>query len=194
MGYDPFSENPDKEAASFLGGGNVGAVFPEEGFTVEGTVLDFRMRQRTDMESGEPLYWQDKKAVEESKLRSPSSAVPNNACKQMVIDLQGEPTGITWETADYIEKAVDDDDGIRSLYVKGGLQKALSLALRNAGVKLPERGGYLKVTRGKDGPQARKGWRRPHTFTVVFTPADKNEKAATDFLGGDDDESPFGDD
>jgi hypothetical protein len=131
---DPFSADA-AAAANFLGGGTVAAKFPTEGFVVEGTILSFRMAQQTHMKSGELLFWEGKDRVEQSKLKYPATAKP---VEQLVIEMQCEPTGITWESNRYVERQLPDDDGVRTLYVKGGLAGALGKALRDAGVRAPE--------------------------------------------------------
>lgn len=172
---DPFSMDSTK-AASFLSGGSVSAVFPREGFTHEGTILSFRMAQRTDRDSGELLFWEGKKTVEQSKLVFPANAQP---AEQLIVEIQGQPSGITWETNQYREKAVPDDDGVRTLYIKGGMQKAIAKAMRDAGVRAPEINGYLKITRGKD---IKFGDNWGHSHVAVYTPAAQNGAAAGAFL------------
>jgi hypothetical protein len=192
MGHDPFAGSPDKAAAAFLSGGNVSAVFPAVGHSYRGTVLDFKMRQRTDYDNGEPLYWEGKRAVAESKLKDPAkTATDDNAAMQLVIDLQCEPTGITWKGMEYDETKLDDDDGVRSLYVRGAVQKALSRELRRHGLQVPERGGLIEITRGPNGPKTDPKFRAPYTYTVTYTPADQNPDAAAKFLAGGEDDDPF---
>lgn len=185
---DPFSADA-AAAAAFLGGGSVSAKWPHEGFTVEGTILSFRMAQRTHIDSGELLFWEGKEQVEQSKLKFPQSARP---CDQLVMETQGEPTGITWETNQYIEKALPDDDGVRTWYVTGALAAAVGKALREAGVRAPEIGGYIKATRGK-------GTKRPgskyfsYTYTAQYTKAEANGEQAAGFLASDGEApDPFG--
>jgi hypothetical protein len=193
---DPFSADAAK-AAQFLGGGTIAAKFPEPGFVVEGTILSFRMAQQTDKDSGELLFWEGKEKVEQSKLKFPQAAKP---VEQLIIEIQSQPTGITWETNRYIEKPVPDDDGTRTLYVKGSMQKALGKALRDAGVRAPEVGGYIKMTRGKD---VKYGNNWGHTHTAQYTKAEANGEQAAGFLaqggvaaalarGGDEAPDPFG--
>jgi hypothetical protein len=185
---DPFSADAAK-AAAFLGGGTVAAKFPTEGFVVEGTILSFRMAQQTDMESGELLFWEGKEQVEQSKLKFPQSARP---CEQLVIELQCEPTGVTWETNRYVERQLPDDDGLRTLYVKGGLQQAVGKALRDADVRAPEIGGKLKVQRGKDTKRAGSKY-YSYTYTAQYTRADQNGDQAAGFLAqGGEAPDPFG--
>lgn len=189
---DPFSADA-AAAANFLGGGTVAAKFPQPGFTVEGTILSFRMAQQTDMDSGELLFWEGKDKVEQSKLKFPQNAKP---VEQLVIEMQCEPTGITWETNRYVEKQLPDDDGVRTLYVKGSLQFAVGKALRDAKVRAPEIGGYLKVQRGQDTKRTGSKY-MSYSYTAAYTPASQNGAAAGQFLtqggeGGGEAPDPFG--
>ncbi|MFH8805307.1 hypothetical protein ACH4F6_38160 [Streptomyces sp. NPDC017936] len=190
---DPFSADSAK-AAQFLGGGTVAAKFPKPGFTVEGTIIAWRMAPQTDMESGELLFWEGRDKVEQSKLRNPATAKP---VEQLVIELQGEPTGITWETNRYVEKPLPDDDGVRTLYVKGSLQFAVGKAMREAGKpnQAPEIGAYLKVQRGQDTKRPGSKY-FSYSYVAQYTPAEQNTKAAGNFLaqgeGGGQAVDPFG--
>lgn len=172
MTQDPFS----KEAAEqFLSGGAPTQKFPREGFKWGGTVESWEMAQQTDMDTGELLFWNDGKPR-----------------MQLVMNMQGEATGITWETNLYKEVALPDDDGSRRLYVKGNLQKAVAKAIKDSGGQL-ESGAYCEVTRGKDLPPKKRGQSGAYTYTAVWTPASKNPHAAAAMLNqSDDDESPFG--
>lgn len=175
---DPFSADAAK-AAQFLGGGStVAAKFPRDGFIVEGTIVSFRMSQQSDINSGELLFWENKKQTKQSELRFPQSAQP---CEQLVIELQCEPTGVTWEGLQHIEVPVPDDDGVRALYVKGRMQKAVAQAMKDARIQAPEIGGYLKVAR-TGAVKASAGVGHAYTFTAQYTPAAQNGKAAGQFL------------
>lgn len=181
-GYDPF------DVGSFMTGGSVAAKYPEPGASCEGTVTAFRMGQRTDIDSGEPLYWEGKSATEESKLKFEASK--SQPCMQLILEIQGEPTGMTWDTNRYIPRKLDDDDGARTMYIHGNMQKALQRAFKDAAAKYPnakigiEAGAYIKITRGED--QKVPGSKYfSYTYTAEWTPASANEKAATDFVGSD---------
>lgn len=169
MSNDPFSQNAD----AFLSGGAPAQKFPRVGFKWGGTVESWEMAQQTDMETGELKFWEDGKPR-----------------MQLIINMQGAPTGITWETNQYIEAKLPDDDGARRLFVKGGLQKAVAQALRDAKSRL-EVGAYLEVTRGQDLPSKKKGFGGAHTFKAVWTPAAQNPHAASAMLAQDDDKAPF---
>lgn len=187
MSTNPFASSEEaREAGGFLSGGATAAKFPEVGSVVEGTVLSASMRDQTDMDTGELLFWVGNEKVVQSKL--PAGTVSPRPVRQLLLELQGEPTGITWETNKYVEVPIPDDDGIRTLYVKGGLQAALKKALREAKADV-ETGAYVKVTRGKDAKRpGSKFW--SYTYTATWTPADKNTKAADAFVDEADDD-PF---
>jgi len=180
MTYDPFST---KAAESFLEGGATAAKWPQVGYVVEGTVTDYSMAQQTDYDSGENLYWVGSSRVEESKTENHSKPV-----MQMLLTLQGKPTGETWEGLQNIRKALPDDDGMRTAYVKGALQAALKDALRVANTKL-ETGAYVRIERVADGPKSNPKFAAPHRYTATWTPAAQNPHAVADFM--DDDVSPF---
>lgn len=186
---DPFSADAAAAAQFFGGSGTVAAKFPQVGFTVEGTILSYRMDDVTDIDTGEKMFWEGKKQVKQSDLKFPATA---REVKQLIVEIQGEPTGKTWETNQYIEKALPEDDGVRALYVKGGMQAAIGKALKEAGVQAPEIGGYLKVTRGQS--VKREGAKYPsYSYTAEYTKADQNSKAAGEFLTQDSgDVDPFG--
>lgn len=174
VAYDPFNE-----VKQFMSGGSIAAKFPKVGFEFEGTVLSFRVTQRTHINSGEPLYWEGRETVEESKLKFEASK--SNPAKQLLLEVKSEPTGITWETNRYIEKAVPDDDGVRTMYINGNLQKAIAKALRDAGNADIEVGAYVKVVRGEDVKQPGSKY-FSYTYTVQWTPAEGNTHAATDLV------------
>lgn len=174
---DPFSVDAVKAARFLSGDKKVGAKFPQVGFVVKGTILDWRMAQQTDNATRELLFWQGKKPVPQSQLTIPvESARP---VEMMVIDLQCEPTGITWEGKDYEEVPLPEDDGKRTLYVQNTKIKALADALKAAGVQLPEVGGYLEMARGKSfkAPGAKFA---SQSFTARYTTAEKNPRKAQD--------------
>jgi len=172
---DPFST--DNEVRGFLSGGSIAAKWPKVGAVVEGDVLSYRMSQQTHMKSGEPLFWEARQKVEESKLNFASSK--DNPAMQLLLELACEPTGMTWETNQYIPKRIPDDDGVRTAYVSGGLQKALTKALRDAENAQVEKGAHVKIIRG-DSVKA--GDFMAYSYTAEWTPAADNGSAANKFL------------
>lgn len=164
-----------------LGGGGKSAKFAQIGDTVEGVIVDQpELRQRTSIDDGKPLTWDD---------GSPQM--------QLVVRLQ----------TDLRDDA--EDDGIRNLYVSGGfkrasLQKAVADAVRTAGAKGLAVGGRLKVGfTGEEPPQKRgmspaklyQARYTPPTDTFLDEPAAKPEPAAATAgaktSSGWDDNPPF---
>lgn len=185
---DPFAD-----ADSFLSGGsNVAAKWPTVGHTFEGTVVGWDGPvQMTDMDTGEPLYWEGSKKVPESKVKNMALASKTPAM-QLLVHVQGPITGMTWETNQYIEKELPDDDGLRTMYVHGELQKALKKALNEAGGAKLAKGAHVKVTRGK--PVKKGNGFFGYTYDAVWTPPVEDPNAALDAAGGpaeDGDEPPF---
>lgn len=191
-----------RSAEDFLdGGASVAAKWPKVNFTVEGDVIGWSPTaiQQTHKDSGEPLYWEGKKKVEESKLQFEQSK--DNPCLQITIDLQCEPTGETWVSNRYIRKELPDDDGVRTMYVHGQLAKAIRKARQEAAQQYKlntrtaplEAGAHVKVTRGEDQkfPNDYYGF----TFTAEWTPAAHNpayQSAQMDAAAGpEDDGNPW---
>jgi hypothetical protein len=185
---DPFAD-----ADSFLSGGsNVAAKWPTVGFEFEGEVIGWDgPNQMTDMDTGEPLYWEGSKKVPESKVKNMRIAEKNPAM-QLLVHVQGPVTGKTWETNQYIEKSLPDDDGVRTMYVHGELQKAIKKALREAGGAALEKGAHVKVKR--TAPVKKGNGFFGYTYEATWTPAPVDPNAALNAAGGpeeDGDEPPF---
>lgn len=102
--------------AWLMGGGAKSAKFDEEGDKVVGTILDMQVKQQTDIKDGTPLVWPD-----------------GNPKMQLVVTLQTDA------------RDDDDDDGQRTLYVKGQMQRAVQDAVRKAGARGLAEGGRLGV-------------------------------------------------
>lgn len=73
-----------------------------------------------------------------------------------------------------------DDDGSRTLWCKWEIQKAVSQAMIDAGVRRIEVGGYLEVGRSHDLPPAKRGYKPTQTFVAKYTPP--SQVAADDAL------------
>lgn len=171
----------DTEVMDLLEGGAPGQLFPTVGYKWGGTLLSAESGQKTNMETGEPKTWADGKPQ-----------------MQVILTLQGEPTGFKYEGQQYEKVELQDDDGIRRLFLSGNKLKALKDALRTAKSKL-EIGGYFEMTREKDGEAPKKGYARRQNFSGVWTPAAQNAHAVNAALAADTgtdapadkDESPF---
>lgn len=114
---------------SFLMGGGVpSAKFKNHRDEIVGVILDTSVRQQTDFESGELLYWQDGKPR-----------------MQLVITLQTE-----------LNEELDDD-GQRRIYAKGQMLTAIREAVKKAGAKGIAEGGKLFVRYVSDAEPKRRG-------------------------------------
>lgn len=114
-------------------------------------VDDPTMSQQTDMQSGEPVFWPDGKPK-----------------MQVVVKLQTD------------EADPDDtfDDGVRALYVKGDLQRAVAQALREAGAKGLRKGGTLMVAWVGEEPAKTRGFNPKKLYAAQYSPPEPG--AATD--------------
>jgi hypothetical protein len=171
-----------RSAEEYLdGGASVAAKWPKVGFEVDGDVIGWSPTaiQMTDMKTGEPLYWENKVKTKESELRFPETS-KENPCLQITIDLQCEPTGVTWESNRYIRKVIEDDDGVRTMYVNGQLAAAIRKARQTAAQKYKlgvrsaplEAGAHCRVVRGEDKKFANEYY--GFTFEAEWTPAAHN--------------------
>lgn len=94
-----------QEANDFLtGGGGRSAKFEKRGDTISGWVTAAVMRQQTDFKTKKPLVWDD-----------------GNPRMQLVVTLFTEL------------REDDDDDGMRNVYVRGQMQKAVGDAVKKTG-------------------------------------------------------------
>lgn len=191
-----------RSAEDYLdGGASVAAKWPKEHFVVEGDVIGWSPDAipMTDMKTGEPLYWESKVKTKESDLRFPETS-KLNPCLQITIDLQGEPTGVTWKTNRYIREEVPDDDGVRTMYVSGQLAAAIRKARQEAAQKYKlgvqraplEAGAHCKVTRGADKKFANDYF--GFTYVAEWTPAAHNpayQNSVMDATEGPGDDSPW---
>lgn len=178
---DPFAAE-QQDAEAFYSGGNISAVFPKVGFVLEGNVLGYRMMQQSDNETRELLWRYNGKAVKESEIpeangvRARVTEDRKARVLMMVIDIElDKPTFKTWKTREYIEEALEEDSGVRSLYVnKPAMRMALGKAIKGAGHLVPEVGSRIKVTRTASHKTPR-GF-MAQGYTAEYLPAAKNPK------------------
>lgn len=134
-----------KDANDLLLGGapSKSAVFPKIGTVVEGTVIsDPESREQTDLATGE---------IKRFKSGDPMM--------QVIIKLQTT------------QRDPDDpeDDGVRTLYVKNTMMKAVGKAMIEAGVKKIAPGGYLQVGYSGDIPPQIKGYSPTKVYVAKYT-------------------------
>lgn len=217
MAVDPFggrAASDRDEADDFLGGNNyttmVAAKWHRVGFVFKGTLLAWDGPvQRTDMNSGELLWFENKKLVKDSEVKNEKTARPS---QQLLMDFQLLPDdpqiGMTWKGREHDEEVVPDDDGTRRAYVFGELLNAIVEARKEAAQKLGlpegalaplEKGVFLEIARGKNKKYTGSGF-SGHTFKARWTPAAGNphfKEDADSFLeqgetgGGNDEGDPF---
>jgi hypothetical protein len=134
-----------------------GGKFPTIGSEVAGTVTeDPAERQQTDFDSGELLYWKDGKPR-----------------MQLVVKVSTE----------VIDPTIDSDDGIRALYVKGDMLRAVRQALapyRRAEIKT---GDFLAVryVADKPLPPGQRGFPQK-VYEARFTPGDGTPASAPGYV------------
>ena len=131
------------EAANkfLMGGGGKSAAFTQKGDAITGVIMSMEERQQTDFDSGKPLEWDDGKPK-----------------MQLVISL------LTEESVD------EDDDGMRRLYVKGNLQRAIREAVIKSGKRTVSDGAMLTVTYTGDDVPTRKGMSGAKKYAAVYEP------------------------
>lgn len=102
--------------AWLMGGGGRSAEFKEINDEVWGVIMGMEMRQQTKVGTGELLFWKD-----------------GNPRMQMVVTLLTE------------QHVDEDDDGLRKLYIRGAMQKAVQSAVLKTKARGLAEGGKLFV-------------------------------------------------
>lgn len=126
-----------------MGQGGRSAKFEKVGDVVVGTICRVETRQRTDMDTGQLMTWQD-----------------GNPRMQLVIQLLTE------------EQEDNDDDGIRNLYVPipSAMQKAIADAVRRSGQHGIGEGGKLGVKYTSTAEPTRRGFNGQKLYTAKYEP------------------------
>lgn len=160
------------------GGGGIAVKWPTVGHVVEGTILGWSVSPQTDMD-GEPVYMIGRREVlRKDTPDGKGTGLP--LAQQLVVELQCEATGLTWETNQYIPKPIPDDDGLRVMYVKGSLRIAFSKAVADG--QRMEKGGRVRITRLQSRQSTKDRMKTAHQYDVQMLPASQNSNAANDFL------------
>ena len=133
------SSTDDAATKFVMGGGATAASFKKAGDSVNGIIADMVEKTQTDFDTGEPLAWPD-----------------GNPRNHLVVTLLTE------------EKDDEDDDGLRRLYVKGNLQRAIREAVIKSGSRTIADGGVLTVTYTGDDAPTRKGMNGAKLFTASY--------------------------
>lgn len=146
------------EISSFLFGGGKSFQFNEIGDTCRGEVVSAELQQQTSIE-GQKLTWDD-----------------GSPRKQLVITVQTDL------------REDDDDDGIRTLYAKGGnydidtgsgqsMRNAIGEAVKKAGAKSLDAGDEIAVSFTGLG-KAKRGQSAPKLYTAGYRKAVASVAAA----------------
>lgn len=134
-----------------MGSGGKSFPFDAIGDTVTGTILDMRKRQQTDLESGEPQFWQ------------------NGDPKMMLV--------VTLQTQ---LQEDDNDEGLRNVYLRGGnfeaskgkgtsSLNAVKEAVRKSGVSGGiEMGGTLTLAFTGEGKSSNRAYNPPKLYTAQY--------------------------
>lgn len=121
-----------------MGGGGKTAKFPNIGDKIVGTVVSAEPTQQTDID-GKAKFWDDGKPM-----------------MQVVITLQTD------------SREDDDDDGVRKLYVKGQMLKAVQEVVRpHKGLQV---GGKIAVQYTGDGEVKQRGYNAPKLYAAQYEP------------------------
>ena len=111
-----------------MGSGGRSATFKTHGDQVWGEIVHSELRQQTDFDTNALLFWDDGKPR-----------------MQVVITLQTD------------EQTDDEDDGLRKVYAKGQMMRAIQQAVLKAGARGIADGGKLVVRYTGDAEPKRKG-------------------------------------
>lgn len=124
-----------------MGAGGKSATFPDVGTEYDGYIASYEMRQQTDFKGGKPMTWDD-----------------GNPRMQLVVTLH---TALRED---------DDDDGMRTLYVKGNMQKAVRDAVAKAGARGIAVDGRLFVRYVSDGEAPGPKLSPPKMYIAKYAP------------------------
>jgi hypothetical protein len=137
-----------------MAGGVSSAKFPAIGTRVTGTIVRHpEVQQQRDFTTGEPKVWDDGKPMQQLQVTLATS--------------ERDPQ-------------TPDDDGVRAIYVKGNMLKAVREAVRRSGAQGLEVSGTLTITYTGDGEASRRGINPPKLYAAEYTAAPA--AAANSFL------------
>jgi hypothetical protein len=147
------------DANDFLMGGGGAPTFSWKGKPIgtvcKGTILDMEVSQQTDMDTGDPLVWDDGKPR-----------------MQLVVTLQTDLRNGEGMSAPAMERLSDpsEDDGIRRLFVKAQMQKAVRDAVRASSQSQMRIGGVLAVQYAQDGVKKKASYDAPKEYVAQYAP------------------------
>lgn len=148
---------PDRDEINefLMGGGGKAFEFEPLGATVSGFITDMKKRQQSDMQTGKPAYWDN---------GDPKMML------QIVLQTELQDDG--------------DDDGLRSVYLRGGNHTAVSgkgtsslvavqdAVKRSGSVNGIQVGGKLTLQYSGVGKSSSKGFNPPKLYVAAYEPAD----------------------
>ena len=134
-----------QEIRDFFEGPAPAPKFDLAGDFAAGQILAMAIRQQTDPKTGDPVFWK--------------SGDPK---KQVLLTIQ-------------TKEITDEDDGIRTLYVRGEMRKAIAAACLASGDRSPAIGAWVKVIYDGDGPPPARGLNGPKLFKAEYVPAGVSE-------------------
>ena len=151
--------------ALIMGSGAKSALFKVHGDQVWGAIMSSEVRQQTDFDTGALMFWDDGKPR-----------------MQVVILLLTE------------EQDDDDDDGMRAVYARGQMLKAIRAAVVKAGANGIADGGKLVIRYTGDAEPKRKGMSGAKQFFAKYEPPVSVTHLPEDtpaYDGSDEDSLPF---
>lgn len=122
------------ELDEFMGGGASKTFqFYAPGDEVTGQVIGWEKQQQTDMDTGQPKYFPNGQPRTMWKVTLQTNLTKGAGLKEW------DPT--------------EEDDGIRTVYLRWRSEEAVIKAIREAGAKKPELGAILTLRYAKVGPK-----------------------------------------
>lgn len=132
-----------------MGGGGVSAKFETVGTVVRGKIISKpQLRQRTDINTGEPMTWPDGRPQQ-----------------QLVVQIQ----------TDERDDEIEDDDGVRNLYIRFKMRDAVKEAVKKAGEKSLAVGGELAIKYVSQEKPRKRGQQGTKLYRAKYTPPDPSE-------------------
>lgn len=154
----------------------ISAQFMEIGEFLEGEVLSFSVREDTDMDTGVKKTWNDGSTVEIG-----------------VWEIDAGASG-KWEKnkkGTYVKVDVPDDDGVRTIWARGGIHTAIKAAVRDSRIKQEDFVGCRLRVELVDtvftDEARRKGWSPRKIFKAKLTPGKPKSDGMYDKGSGDTD-------
>ncbi|MET0466907.1 MAG: hypothetical protein ABW007_27345 [Chitinophagaceae bacterium] len=143
----------DRDEINEFLNGSTGKAFPfdEIGDTVTGVIADMKKTQQTDMDSGKPLFWDN-----------------------------GDPKMMLRIVLETDLRDDDDDEGMRSVYLRGGnftaakgkgtssLVAVKDAVRRSGSEKGIEIGGKLTMQYSGEGTKSNRGFSAPKLYTAAY--------------------------